>query len=350
MKIALLCILLVFGAEMTLRLWPQAAPIQIVPDPELGFLAAPRQRQRRRSEDTTYVKETDDKGFPNREPWPERVHIVFLGDSLVEGEGVSLDENFVGLVAQKLPNQGVINLGLAAAGPERQYRIYQRFGRALQPSLVVAGWYLASDLNNDERFHAWLHEGQGTDYNNFRLHLFSKRRKTNQKGSFRVKRLLNSRLYGMGQALILRWLGKDPARQNSLRLTNGEEIVFDKKALEFAARAVAADDARINALFTSLAQLRALVLSHQAELVVMLIPSKEEIYGPGSATDGTSAVAHVRQRLQETHIPVVDLYPVFRERGALQSPYFSRDIHLNAYGHRIVTEQFVTWFRNHSPQ
>jgi hypothetical protein len=92
-KIFLLCLLLVFGAEMTLRLWPQETSLKIVPDAEIGFLGAPRQRQRYRIDATTYVKETDGKGFSNREPWPERVHIVFLGDSLVEGSGVNIDEN-----------------------------------------------------------------------------------------------------------------------------------------------------------------------------------------------------------------------------------------------------------------
>jgi lysophospholipase L1-like esterase len=325
--------------------------MHIVPDAEIGFLGAPGQRQRYVTDEATYIKETDNKGFPNREPWPERVDIVFLGDSLVEGGGVNLDQNFAGLVAQRLPTQGVLNLGLAAAGPERQYRIYQRFGRALRPSIVVAGWYLASDVHNDERFHAWLREGQGTDYNNFRLHVFSRKKPAkNSEGSLPIKRLLNSRLYGMGQELLSRWRGKDAALQDSFRFANGEEIVFEKRALEFAAQAIAADDARIDALFTSLEQLRTLVLSQQAELVVMLIPSKEELYGPGGAPDGASAVARVRQRLQETNLPVVDLYPALRARGDVQSPYFSRDIHLNAYGHRIVAEQFVSWFHAHRRQ
>jgi lysophospholipase L1-like esterase len=311
---------------------------------------APGQRQRRKVDNIPYIKETDDKGFPNREPWPERVDIVFLGDSLVEGGGVSLDQNFVGLVAQRLPGKGVINLGLGAAGPERQYRIYQRFGRALHPSIVVAGWYLASDVNNDERFHTWLREGQGTDYNNFRLHVFSqKKHAKNSEGSLHIKRLRNSRLYGMGKELLLRWFGKDPALPDSFRFANGEEIVFDKRALEFAAQAIAANDARIDPLFTSLEQLRALVLSQHAALVVMLIPSKEELYGPGGAPDGTSTIDRVRQRLHETNMPVVDLYPVLRARGAVQSPYFSQDIHLNAYGHRIVAEQFLAWLHNHPP-
>jgi hypothetical protein len=151
----------------------------------------------------------------------------------------------------------------------------------------------------------------------------------------------------MGHETVMRWLGNGPAVQDSYRLASGEELLFDKKALGFVAQAVPADDTRINALFTSLEKLRVLVRSQSAELVVVLLPSKEEIFAPGITPDGVSAVARVRQRFQATAIPVLDLYPVFRERGALQSPYFSRDIHLNTYGNRLVAEQLVAWLHSH---
>ena len=357
---ALLAAVILVGAEMALRTFPQimlpqwqiryarkVAGAKIIPDAEVGFLRAPQQRVRIRTLDFTALFETDNKGFANREPWPERVHIVFLGDSLVEGGGVNIDETFAGLIAQKLARHGVVNLGVAAAGPERQYRIYQRFGQTLQPSLVVAVWYLASDLDNDAGFHAWLREGQGIDYNTFRLKVFSKRREENQRTSFHAQLLYRSWLYGMGHETVLRWLRKDNAMPDSFRFANGEKILLDKQVLESMTKAVPVDEARIAALFTSLEKLRVLVWSQRAELMVMLLPSKEEIFAPGVASDGASVIARVRQRLQEINMPVLDLYPVLRERGATQSPYFSRDIHLNAYGNRSVAEQFVAWFDSH---
>jgi hypothetical protein len=328
--------------------YPQKVPeARIIPDAEVGFLRAPKQQVLIKTHDFTSLFETDDKGFANREPWPERVHIVFLGDSLVEGGGVNIAETFSSLIAQKLANYGVVNLGLAAAGPERQYRIYQRFGQPLQPSLVVAVWYLASDLDNDAGFHAWLREGQGMDYNTFRLKVFSKRRPENQRTSLHAKLLYRSWLYGMSHEIVLRWLRKDSAMPGSFRFANGEKIFFGKRTLESMTKAVPVDEARIAALFTSLEKLRVLVWSQRAELMVMLLPSKEEIFAPGVTPDGASVIARVRQRLQGTNLPVLDLYPLLRDSGATQSPYFSRDIHLNAYGNRSVAEHFVAWFNSH---
>jgi SGNH hydrolase-like domain, acetyltransferase AlgX len=151
----------------------------------------------------------------------------------------------------------------------------------------------------------------------------------------------------MGHETVLRWLRKDNAMPDSFRFANGEKILLDKKVLESMTKAVPVDEARIAALFTSLEKLRVLVWSQRAELMVMLLPSKEEIFAPGVAPDRASVIARVRQRLQEINMPVLDLYPVLRERGATQSPYFSRDIHLNAYGNRSVAEQFVAWFNSH---
>ena len=78
----------------------------------------------------------------------------------------------------------------------------------------------------------------------------------------------------------------------------------------------------------------------------MLIPSKEEIFAPGVTLDGTSVVGRVRQRLQEANLPFLDLYAALRQAGAVQSTYFSCDIHLNIHGNRVVAEQFVSWFQS----
>lgn len=150
----------------------------------------------------------------------------------------------------------------------------------------------------------------------------------------------------MGQELVLRWIGKAPPLQDSWRFADGTEILFDQKILAFATQAVAVDDAHIDSLFTSLEKRRGLVSSRDAALVVMLIPSKEEIFAPGVTLNGTSAVGRVRQKLQEANIAFLDLYSAIREAGAVQSPYFSRDIHLNIHGNRVVAEQFVSWFQS----
>ena len=361
MKIALLGGLLLVVAEVACRTFPSimlprwqirhflehTPHPKIVSDADIGFLVFPEQRELITTRDFTYLRETDRHGFVNREPWPEQVEMVFLGDSLLAGAGVGIDGSFPRLVAQQLPDHGVVNLGVPGAGPERQLRIYQRFGVQLQPRLVVACWYLASDLHNDALFHAWLQHGQGLDYNSFRLHPAARRSRTPRRWRFSPRKLVSrSWLYGMGQELVLRWRGKAPPWQDSWRFADGTEILFDWEKLAFATTAVAVEQASIDALFTSLEQLQGLVASHDAALVVVLIPSKEEIFAPDVALDGTSVVGRVRHKLQETNMAVLDLYGALRQAGTVQSPYFSRDIHLNRHGNHIVAEQFVSWFRS----
>jgi hypothetical protein len=213
---------------------------------------------------------------------------------------------------------------------------------------VVACLYLASDFENDLHFHSWLRQGQGTDYNNYRLGF---RRVQDTRGTFHLGRLLErSWLFGMGQEIVLRWIGSHNRTQDGYRFADGIEVLFDRRNIEFAAEAVTANDARIEALLISLEKLRDLVGQHDATLLIMLIPSKEELFGITLSTGTFNIMARTRQRLQEAKFSVLDLYPAIQHGGIRQSPYFSRDIHLNEYGNRIVAEQFVAWFNRHYPE
>lgn len=99
-----------------------------------------------------------------------------------------------------LTGETALNLGNPGAGAERQYRIYSRFGAPLRPRLVVVSLYLASDLENDKHFHAWLVDPQGMDYDRFRL---SYRRRIEQPSqSHFSKRLEEHPLYGWAQSLV----------------------------------------------------------------------------------------------------------------------------------------------------
>jgi hypothetical protein len=94
--IALLGVVLLWRAEKAIRRFPQIMlphwrlryyvnhnNTKVAPDAEVGFLAPPNQHDVVQTVDFTFIRDTDSKGFPNKDPWPERASIVFLGDSLV---------------------------------------------------------------------------------------------------------------------------------------------------------------------------------------------------------------------------------------------------------------------------
>ena len=58
-----------------------------------------------------------------------------------------------------------------------------------------------------------------------------------------------------------------------------------------------------------------LVMSQDTALVVMLIPSKEELFSTAVVSEESSASVQVCQRLRAAQISFLDLYPALREGG-----------------------------------
>jgi lysophospholipase L1-like esterase len=317
---------------------------RVISDPEIGFLMAPNLADEIRTPDFTFLRTTDSKGFPNRDPWPKQADIVFLGDSLIVGEGVGQAGNFSQLIIDTMPNLKIINLGIPAAGPERQYPTFARFGAALQPRIVVSCLYLASDFENDKGFRSWLRRGQNTAYSEYRL-----RYQIDETSPFSLERLFErSWLLGMVRESFQRSFTSNSYPLDRYRFPDGKEIWFDIQAAQFANEAATAQDHRADAMLQSVLKLRDLVLHHNAKLLVMLIPSKEELFAVSDSARNRNIVARTRQRLKEARLAILDLYPALLQAGATHAPYFKLDIHLNDYGNRIVADQFVSWLQTHA--
>lgn len=316
-----------------------------VPDADVGFLPRPNQALRVRTDDFDYLLRTDSRGFTNIETEPAEADIVILGDSLVEGEGVDLESGFASLVAKQLNGAKVVNLAVTAAGPERQYRVYRRFGRPLRPRLVIAGLYPASDLDNDETFNAWLREGEGSHYEEFRRRGPTASAPRSRKTTLRRWLQRESWLYGNVYERLRRITGHSRPPQEAYRFPGGEEVLFDSKALAFALHRGDGSTPRVAAAVQSTARLRAAVEQDGARLVVMLIPSKEELFASGAAPSGPPEVVELRRRLAESDIEVLDLYPSLRIAGTRAAPYFRRNIHLSRFGHEMVANEINSYLR-----
>lgn len=321
---------------------------RVVPNAEIGFLLQPHQHQQTRNRDYDYLKETDAYGFPNREPWTEQADIVFLGDSLLTGEGVGIEHQFSTLIDQQLPELEVLNLGVPGAGPERQYRVYRQFDIGDHPHVVVACWYLISDLDNDTHFDAWIKDDLGMTYDRFRL-TYARRMAPPPTPASRLSRLLQrSVLYGYGRSWWQHVVGDPASWPLRYRLDDGTEMILDERKLPFVTAAVQANDPRLLRAIASLERLQALAASRQARVVVMLLPSKEELYrNDGGEPDRPTMLARVRHQLRSSRVPTLDLYEPLRLNSRVQAPFFPRDSHLNHHGNRMVAEHFVAWWQTH---
>jgi len=99
--------------------------------------------------------------------------------------------------------------------------------------------------------------------------------------------------------------------------------------------------------FDPLVELRQDVESLGSTFVILLIPSKEEIFRlPGR--DGTlKLVVEVRQTLDDLGMIVLDSYPKIAEVARTTAPFYAHDIHLNQAGNTAIAHVLVDWINQH---
>ena len=94
---------------------------------------------------------------------PGTYRILFLGDSMVQGHGVALEDTIPArleaLLAQASPGRPVevLNAGVFAYSPMLEWLYLQEIADTLQPDVVLLGFTLANDVGEDA-----FYEGQAT--------------------------------------------------------------------------------------------------------------------------------------------------------------------------------------------
>lgn len=349
---------LAVGGEGLLRAFPQLCPIQQqlkiassegshawVDDPDLGARPAPRARDTVRTLDYEYALRLDSLGFPNPMPWPEHPDIVILGNSLAVGPGVGIDGQFSTLLDRALEGQGVLNLALPGGSPLQQLRIFDRYARALRPRAVVATLWVASDVDNAAQFEHWLAEGSPPDFTAYRESFGTTH------GGHEVLETVRDLLSG---SYLLRaayyaasGLAGRRGPEERVDFGDGESIYLwlrGQRRLAEGATRPGVDLARD--VIDPLVRLRAAAGEDGARFVVVLLPSKEEIYGADAYPAVLRTVTDVRRALAAADLPVLDLYGLFRTRGRERPPFYTRDIHFNAFGNALVAEALEDWMAN----
>jgi hypothetical protein len=87
-------------------------------------------------------------GLRDIEPDPTRKQtILFIGDSFVWGYDVEANERFTERLRQELPDQAIVNAGIAGYGTDQQYLLLQRLWDRIKPDVVV----LIYCVDNDRR-------------------------------------------------------------------------------------------------------------------------------------------------------------------------------------------------------
>ena len=127
-------------------------------------------------------------------------------------------------------------------------------------------------------------------------------------------------------------------------MPDGNELFFQRDMVRFAQQTYSGDEKPLlECLGQQSRDLRKLAITNGATLAVVLIPSKEELFAVDQGSQANGAAAIVQRQLRKLDIPVLDLYPILAEHAASRTPYFTRDIHLNAYGNQVVADALLQW-------
>jgi hypothetical protein len=336
-----------------------ADALQVYP-PELAFAYRPELDEVLfHPESGFWTLRTDRRGFVNPDPTRlERADVVVLGDSFMQGVLVEPEESFPARLGAHL-GRPVLNLGVAGWDAYQYPLVLRRHGLAARPRVVVVGVFGTNDWNARFASYArWRAGRPDADYRDFLDEQARARRPPGAPGLFG----LPERLYR--RALVPAALGAllDPAMQGVAGRGHDEVVLGGRPVrLRLGAairlwrgidpeRLVAEHRDGVAQLERSLGELRGLAAGAGARLLVLYVPTMEEVYLPlvepgGSLWDGVPrdailakldrlrAVVTSRTRPEELLDLTAPLQDVARRGEAL---YWIHDPHWNRRGNDAV--------------
>lgn len=297
----------------------------MIPDAVLGYRPKPGLELLFPSEGRSIVVRTTDHGLGEvgfRDLGTSApFDAVVLGDSFAFCDDVPVDSCWVRLLGER-SGMSIASLGISGFSTMAEARVLQRYGKHLQPKLVLLGVF-ANDFNDNLRFDEWLASG-GSD--------FWEWRKARE-----------------GRGIIRGWLATHSISYRLLdaatRSGDSRSFRYQKNGLSLVLRAdrwisgAEREKERRRAwelMRAALLEMERTAESIGAHYAVVLIPSKEEVYWdvvrhdlPVEApTDIDRPLGMVERFCRERGIPVCDLRPAF-EREARKH----RQLYLRVSGH-----------------
>jgi lysophospholipase L1-like esterase len=353
----------VLGLEASLRLFPQLLPeearlrlhwsavgeggrdasghVMTVADPYLGFRYRPHFTGRLTRGDLDFTFTTDEKGFRNSSPLPDQADIVVLGDSMAFGYGVPDDATWSHQVAMQFPDYTISNFGLIGGAPQQYLRILETEALELNPKLVLFMLFLGNDLNDAKLFQQWLEAATDVSYAEWRS-------TGGAPGGWRTLRSLSSGSYLMAFQRAVRSSLSSSMAAETITLGDGERVqlvptIYDNDA-------VMADPKHpvSQLVITTIEEAQRLSRRHGSHFLVLLMPTKEEVYLPLVDKPAPALIETFRPALEAQRIPFLDLTPYLRSRTREIGPVFYEvDGHPNVAGYKVIADVVVDYLNEH---
>ena len=298
-------------------------------DPELGWRNRPHASGR--FAHTSVVHDAEgrrDVEVPSA-PLENRRRVIVLGDSFTWGYLVNAEDSYTDLINQRLQDVDVVNLGCSGYGTDQEYLLLKREFARRKPDLAVIAVHVASDIYNNRYsfqygYHKPYFELEGDD-----LVLKNVPVPKDSLGT-RINKYLTGRS-ALWNVIADRMISGETFRARFVGWL--DEMTEDTETRPTVSRTPA------SALICRLSQEIALYVGGQnSKVLFMLIPDVP-------ANERTIKVStdydKLRQCLQESNIPMLDLEPVV-ERFFNERPMglmtFKWDRHWSRDGHKVASD------------
>lgn len=343
--------------EATLRAFPNLMPedarlrihwrelvgekVSTIEDPYLGFLYPPDFSHELGRHDVRFSFTTDEKGFRNPGPWPSAADIVVVGDSWTFGYGVEDREAWVAQVDRRLPGTSIVNLGLIGGAPQQYGRIYEIFGRPLRPKLLIYGLFPGNDLHDARQFENWLVAESPGNYDVWRF--FG--------GQVPGSRSLLARSYLL-QSIRSIWKGlRTPFSGETIEFDDGRRLRLAPGVLAASVAVAKPDHPDFQLVMDSVEHARNLAVEDGSEFLVLLYPTKEEVYLPLLGKPTPAMIPPFVEELERRGISFLDLTKPFQERARAGARlYFEIDGHANGAGSAVIADALVEHLRENAEE
>jgi hypothetical protein len=320
-----------------------------VSHPYIGHLHKPNQALIIEGRDFRAVHHTDGHGFRNPWPWPEEAEIVALGDSLTFGYGVEDEQAWPAILARALPRSRVINLGLSGAGPQQYLRVYETFGVKLHPKVLLIGLFVRNDFWDTDLFDRWARSGAGGSYMVWRdfgrperVGLSLRHPVTSIKRTLRWNAYLLARKTYLGNLLHEAWMmGKRRQLTEAQIVHMADGARLQLMPGDFVSKTAGAqpDRREFQLVIQALQRIQSIALEHDTHTLVVLQPSKEEVYASLAGEPPPDPSGPLRKALEGLGMAYLDLTLAFRQHAAAgEQLFFEVDGHPNAAGYALIAE------------
>lgn len=310
-------------------------------DPYLGFVYPPDHKGEIKLGEVDFSYSTDEHGFRNRGPWPAKPDIVTIGDSLTFSYGVEDEEGWVARLVDQSQDLQILNLGIIGASPQQYARYYERYAAAKQPRLLILGLFPGNDLIDAELFDQWLAAGAEGNYDVWRF--FKGRvpgRAQRWKGAIERSYLVTS----LGE-----WKKNlnSPFSSRTMTFDDGSRLRLAAGIRSKNVARTQSDHPTFRRVVEVLSELQEDCDQAGTELLVLLFPTKEEVYLPLLGEPAPLLVEPFAAKLEELGIDHLDLIPALQERGRQGARlYFEIDGHPNAEGYRVIADTVLTYLES----